>query len=99
MRESFIYPFVPILQRLDKNRIGAGRLPEEMATKIIDVGDRLMIKGDSHAEVDRLLQDHVAQGAKVITATVAIGRRWIAACTVPGQAPVAPKVIRRPRSP
>ena len=56
-----------------------------MATKTFDAGDRLMIDGDSQAEVESALQAQVARGSKVVTAPVAVGRRWLAACTIATQ--------------
>jgi hypothetical protein len=54
-----------------------------MAIKILDAGNQLMIDGDSRAEVQAKLEEHVARGSKIITATVAVGSRWVAACTIP----------------
>jgi hypothetical protein len=45
-----------------------------------------MFSGDSSEEVQATLSDHVARGSSVVTATVKVGRSWVAACTVPSKA-------------
>jgi hypothetical protein len=53
-----------------------------MVAKVLDAGDRLMINGDTEQEVNEALTAQLAKGSKVVTATVAVGRKWVAACTL-----------------
>ena len=53
-----------------------------MVAKVLDAGDRLMINGDTEQEVNDALAAQLAKGSKVVSATVAVGRKWVAACTL-----------------
>ena len=51
--------------------------------KRLDAGGDILISGETPEEVDTVLQDLVARGAKVVTPLSQVGRTWVAACTPP----------------
>jgi hypothetical protein len=53
------------------------------AVKILDAGTKRLISGIEAAAVEKVLNDHLARGAKIVTPLGKLGSTWIAACTVP----------------
>lgn len=51
--------------------------------KKLDAGGDILISGDTSAEVDAVLQDLLARGARIITPLSQVGRSWVAACSPP----------------
>ena len=51
--------------------------------KRLDTGENILISGETSTEVEAVLQDLLARGAKVITPLSQVGRSWVAACTKP----------------
>ena len=47
--------------------------------KVLDAGGDLLLTGDDPAEVEAVLRQHVARGAKVVTPLSQVGRKWVAA--------------------
>ena len=54
-----------------------------MAYSVLDVGDCLMLSGESREEVDGALAKYVERGATVISRAVEVESCWTAACTLP----------------
>ncbi len=54
-----------------------------MALKVFDAGDYLVLGADSREEIESRLATYESRGAQVISAPVAIGSHWAAACTLP----------------
>ena len=51
--------------------------------KRLDAGDEILVSGATRDEVDAVLQDFLARGAKLITPLSQVGRSWVAACSPP----------------
>ena len=51
--------------------------------KRLDAGDDILISGETPEEVDAVLRDLLARGAKIITPLTQVGRTWVAACSPP----------------
>ncbi len=49
--------------------------------KRLDAGGDILISGETAEEVDAVLQDLLARGAKIITPLSQVGHTWVAACT------------------
>lgn len=59
------------------------------SVKILDAGGEILLSGAEAADVEALLSDYVARGAKVITPLSRVGKSWVAACTPPTKAHAA----------
>jgi hypothetical protein len=49
------------------------------SVKVLDAGGDLLLSGDDPAEVETVLREHVARGARVVTPLSQVGRKWVAA--------------------
>jgi hypothetical protein len=50
------------------------------SVKVLDAGGDILLSGSDPAEVEAVLQQHVARGATVITPLSQVGKKWVAAC-------------------
>ena len=60
---------------------GDADLPADV--KVLDAGDSLVLSGPTEEAVESALKGFVRRGAKIISPVGLVGRRWVAACTVP----------------